>query len=217
MFNLFKNKNLVEEVGGEEKIEQQTLLFFGRSGSGKGTQIKLLMEFLQKRNPSRRMYYIETGNFVRDLAKTDSYSGRRTKEIIESGGLLPEFVPILLWGRGMIDNLTGDEHLITDGLSRRILEAGILVSALSFFKRQNPKVIYINVSREWATNRLINRGRKDDSATGVTSRMDWFEDSVISVLDYFRNQEGYQFIEINGEQAIPDVQNEILAKLGLNL
>ena len=210
MLNIFK-KQL------EEKIEQQTLLFFGRSGSGKGTQIKLLMELLQKKNPSRNIFYIETGNLVRELAKTNSYSGRRTKEIIDAGGLLPEFVPILLWGRVMIDNLTGNEHLITDGLSRRLPEADILISALSFYERKNPKVVYINVSRDWATERLINRGRKDDSATGVTSRMDWFEQSVISVLDYFKNHDGYQFIDINGEQPIEDVHNEILAKLGLNL
>jgi adenylate kinase family enzyme len=117
----------------------------------------------------------------------------------------------------MIDNLSGDEHLITDGLSRRLPEADILISALSFFKRPNPKVIYINVSRDWATNRLISRGRKDDSATGVTSRMDWFEESVVSVLDYFKKRDDYEFIEINGEQPIEGVHNEVLAKLGLNM
>ena len=42
-----------------------TFIFVGQSGSGKGTQVDLLKEKLQKRHPNDEIYHLETGENFR--------------------------------------------------------------------------------------------------------------------------------------------------------
>ena len=53
-------------------------------------------------------------------------------------------MPIWVWTSYLIDNYTGSEHMILDGLSRRYDEAPILDSALRFYRRENKKIVFIN-------------------------------------------------------------------------
>ena len=75
----------------------------------------------------------------------------------------------------------------------------------------------MNVSKEWSEKRLIGRARKDDNRDAIAKRLAWFETEVTKTLSFYKSSQYYNFIEINGEQPIDDVQNEILAKLSLNL
>lgn len=189
----------------------QTFVFFGRSGSGKGTQVEYLMKYIEKNDPEkRRILYIETGNLAREFAKNDSYSAKLNKKIIESGGLLPEFIPIWMWSDALIKNVTGNEHIILEGVSRRLPEAPVLKSALEFYKRENVKIIYVNVSRDWAVERLSSRGRKDDSLSGITQRQDWFDQNVIPAIDYFKKTDGVDFVDVNGEQTREKVHEDLV-------
>jgi len=189
----------------------QTFIFFGRSGSGKGTQVEYLMKYLESNDSKKaKIIYIETGNLVREFAKNDSYSAKLSKEIIESGGLLPEFIPIWAWAEVMIKNITGPEHLIIEGASRRISEAKVLKDALEFYKRDNIKVVYINVSRDWAVERLLARKRKDDSLSGITQRQDWFDQNVIPAIEFFKRTDGINFIDVKGEQSREKVHADLV-------
>ncbi len=194
----------------------QTFIFFGPSGSGKGTQARLLIDFLEKNNPERRTIYIETGRRFRDFITEASYTAKKTKEIIEVGGLLPEFLPIWIWSEYLIKHISGDEHLVLDGLSRRAHEAPILNSAMKFYERQKPFVISINVSRKWAEEKLLSRERGDDKIEQIEKRLDWFDKNVKPAMDYFKDNEFYTFISINGEQSVEEVHKEIMDKCGLN-
>lgn len=196
-------------------MQPQTFIFFGPSGSGKGTQAKLLQEELQKRDPNRKILYIETGKKFRELAETDSFTAKEIKKVINSGGLLPEFLPIWVWTEIMINNVTGDEHIFMDGLSRQPKEAPVLDSAIRFYNRKNPLVISIDVSDDWATARLKGRGRSDDSDEEIKKRLNWYHENVRPVLEFFKNNPYYKFISINGEQAIEAVHQELMDKLNL--
>jgi adenylate kinase len=194
----------------------QTYLFFGPSGSGKGTQAKLLKEFLEKTDLGNKVLYLETGERHREFAKTDSLTAHRTKEIIEDGGLMPEFIPVWLWTQFFVDNIkTGEEHIILDGISRRPHESLIIDSALQFYGRKDPTILSILVSPEWATERLSERGRVDDKEAEIKRRMEWYEKNVVPALDHFRQNPYYKFVEINGEQTIEEVHREILEKCEL--
>ena len=84
---------------------------------------------------------------------------------------------------------------------------------MKFYNRK-PKVVYIDVSREWAENRLSSRRREDDLELMVKSRLDWFDTDVIPVIDYFKSNTDVDFLNINGEQSIEEVSNELISKLG---
>jgi adenylate kinase len=195
-------------------MSPQTFIFFGPSGAGKGTQAKLLIDLLKKKD-SRDVLYIETGQRFRDFSTEASFTAEKTREIMKNGGLLPEFLPIWIWTEYFIRHVNGDEHMILDGLSRRAHEAPILDSAMKFYGREKPFVVSINVSREWAKDRLLGRGRADDNEKDIEERIAWYYDNVLPAMDYFRGNDYYTFVPINGEQTIEDVHKEIVSKIGL--
>ncbi|HEC30731.1 MAG TPA: hypothetical protein ENI66_01815 [Candidatus Yonathbacteria bacterium] len=190
----------------------QAFIFFGRSGSGKGTQAKLLIKYLEE-NTQRKVLYIETGERFREFKVGESFSSKLTKEVMEHGGLMPEFLPVWIWSDFLIKNFTGDEHLVLDGLSRRVDEAPVLASALEFYKFNNPVVIHMNVSRERAFEMLKGRGRKDDTDEYINKRLDWFETKVMPSIEYFKDHSGYVFLDINGGGSIEEVHKELIEKI----
>jgi len=194
-------------------MSPQTLIFFGRSGCGKGTQAELLVKYFHRQDKENRVVYIETGKKFRDFMQEASYTARLTKKIMDAGGLLPEFLPIWIWTDHMIKNLSGHEHLILDGLSRRPHEAPILDSALRFYERKKPLVIHIDVSREWSKERLLARGRTDDNKRDIDERLAWYDTNVMPTIGYFRSNPFYKVADINGEQSIEKVHEDILRRL----
>lgn len=192
----------------------QTFLFFGRSGSGKGTQAKLLIDYLGKKDVGRKVIYIETGSRLREFSHEVGLSAEMTRDVMSKGGLLPSFIPIWIWTNVFVRRLTGNEHLVLDGLSRRLYEAPILDDALKFYKREKPVVLSIDVSRDWASGHLMHRGRSDDNKIDIETRFDWFDENVVPTVEYFRKNPYYRVLEINGEQSIEDVHKEIIAKIG---
>lgn len=197
-------------------MKPQTFIFFGRSGSGKGTQATLIKEYVGKRDPARKVLYVETGAKFREFMAKDNYSSALVKNIIDAGNLLPAFLPVWLWTDFFINNLTGAEHLVLDGLSRRVIEGPVLDSAMHFYDRERPHVIVIDVSENWARERLLARGRHDDSTPDINRRLDWYKSDVEPTLDFFKNNSYYRFIEINGEQSIEKVHADILSRLHLS-
>jgi len=188
----------------------QTFIFYGRSGCGKGTQADLLIEYLKKSDPKRKVLYAETGDLLRAFAAQDGYSNKLVKNVLDSGGLLPEFMPIFVWSRFLAENLTDNEHLVFDGVCRRTPEAPILDSALKFYKREKPIVILIEVSRDWAKARLLARHRNDDDPAEIERRLAWYEKDVIPTMKFFENNPDYRFLKINGEQEIEKVHQDII-------
>lgn len=195
-------------------MENKTFIFFGPSGSGKGTQANLLLQRL-KSIDEKPVLYIETGRKFREFAEEASLTARSVENIMASGGLLPEFLPIWIWSEYLIRHVSGNEHMILDGLARRAHEAPILDSAMKFYKREKPFVISIEVSRDWAKDRLIARGRGDDNIKDIEKRLDWYYENVLQAISFFKDNKDYTFLTINGEQTIEKVFDEIVEKTSL--
>ena len=197
-------------------MELQTIIFYGRSGSGKGTQAELLQKYIEKNDPKRRVLYLQTGAILRELAKQNTHTAKMVKKILEEGGLLPAFLPIWAWGNFFMDKYTGGEHLLLDGVTRRVDEAPVLDGALKFYgKDKNPDVVILNVSRETAIKYLMKRGRYDDNEDDINERLDWFEENVIPTIDFFKNNPDYNIHEIDGEKSIEEVHEQLIKSLGI--
>lgn len=187
-------------------------LFYGKSGCGKGTQAQLLKDRLESQG--EKVIYIETGKLFRSFTESrNDFMGTHVKSIIDAGKLMPPFFPIYLWADQLINQYTGVEDIIFDGVSRRIEEAPILESALNFLEIQNRYIVTINVSDTWVLDHMGKRGRADDTQEGMQKRLSWFTENVVPVIDYFSHNAKYKSITINGEQTIDEVSNEISSKL----
>lgn len=211
------NLKAAVRVGPPQQIhmdKQQTFIFFGRSGSGKGTQAKLLIEYLEK-NKNNGHLYIETGQHFRNfIAKEENHLATLTRKVLDEGGLMPVFMPIWLWTGILVDQFKGTEDLILDGLCRRLDEAPVLDSAVKFLGIEKPNVIYINTGKDWSLKRLKERGREDDDKEeDMKRKLEWFDWQVVPAMSYFHESKDYNFLEINGEQSIEDVHKEILSKV----
>ena len=193
-----------------------TFIFIGRSGCGKGTQSKLLISHLKSNlSDNVPILHIETGARLREFIKQDNFSSQKAKAVMVAKELQPSFVPNFIWSKALIDEMTGREHIVIDGSPRKLVEAQIMDSALSFYDRKQTIVVHLNVSRDWSRERLLARGRLDDDIVGIEKRLDWFEEEVTPVIEFFRNSGHFKYLEVNGEDEIDNVHHNILVASGL--
>ncbi len=191
-----------------------TFIFMGRSGCGKGVQAKNLQKYIEGRDADKRsVVYVETGSRFRAFVASQSHAAALAREINDNKGLQPEFLAIWNWAGALIDTLHGGEHIIFDGIMRRLDEAKVFVGAMKFFKREKPVVIHLNVSRAFSEKLMRGRARGDDDEEGIKRRLDWYDTEVEPVISHLKSEKPFSFVEINGEQTIEEVRVEIIAKL----
>lgn len=194
-----------------------TYIFIGPSGCGKGTQVRLLREYLTKNYPNFDQFYLQSGDHFREFVKGDTYAADISRDSLNRGERQPDFLAMWIWSTQFINNLHGKEHLIIDGSPRSLDEAMNLDIALKFFKRTQPKVIYLNVSMGWALDRMIGRakeeGRLDDTKEAIEKRLGWYQRDVLPVVEKYKRDRDYDFFEINGEKSIEEVHQEIITKI----
>ena len=193
----------------------QTLIFIGRSGCGKGTQAELLGKYIQENDKEGRdIFYLVTGDQFRKLIKKKNYTGNLALKIYDDASRQPDFLAVYLWSSVLIDEFSGDQHHIIDGTPRSLSEIEILDTAMKFYGREKPVFIYMNVTSQWAIERLYGRGRLDDAAfENLKIKQKWFDSDVIPAIKYAKKNPLYRFVEINGEQSIEEVHQEIIQKI----
>ena len=190
-----------------DKIKPLNFILVGRSGSGKGTQAGLLKEHFNN------MVHITTGDLMRDLASKDTQVASKIKKIIQEGGLPYDDMATTLWMHKIAYMVKQDEGIICDGFPRRVVEAQNLDRFFEWLDRKdNTKVLFLDIAHGEAFTRLKKRGREiDDHDEAIRGRMIYFEDKVMPVVSYYK--ESNRLIDINGEQSIEDVFKEILEKI----
>lgn len=187
------------------------IIMLGLSGSGKGTQVELLLALLE---PRYRMQVIATGDLFRKLKSLDTDVGNRIRDTLAKGGLPFDDLATTLWMHEIAVRVREDEGIIFDGAPRRVPEAENMDRFLAYLERKGRTfVLYLRVSSEEARKRLLLRGREDDTDSAIAARMAYFRDRVMPVIFYYRDQE--RLLEINGEQSIENVHKDIMQALRL--
>ena len=191
----------------------RVFLLIGRSGCGKGTQAKLLIKYLKDNNFAETLY-VYTGERLRNFAeKEENFAARLAKSKMKDGDLLPSFLAVWLWSGALIEGVKENNNVIMDGSPRTLLEALMTDDAMEFYGRSNVVPIFLETSEEWSTQRLLGRGRSDDSLKSIKKRMAYFEKDVAPVIDYYEKESKHKLIKVNGEQSVEAVHREILEKV----
>ena len=197
-------------------MELQTVVLYGKAGSGKGTQAKLLKEYLEKNDPEHPVLYIETGAVFREFATQDNFTAKMVKQVLKEGGLLPEFLPVWVWTSLFIKHITGSEHIILDGLARNEDEVPVLARALQFYNRPSTAVILLQVSDKTVLERLSKRARSDDFGAEVKKRLLWFEKNVLPAVARWEQFPKAHVHEIDSEGSIEMGHTRVLKALKLS-
>ncbi len=199
-------------------MELQTIFFVGCAGAGKGTQAALLKQYLERVDTTRPTHHITTGDKFREFAGGDKfYAQRRVKEILNTGGLMPAFLPIWIWSGLFIELIQNNEHLLLDGFPRRPEEGLILESALSFFERASPHFIVLDAPDTVIMERLIeHRKRHDDTKEEIQRRLDWYRSEVMPMLEQFKTSPNYVVHEVDANRSAEEIHADIVHRLGLS-
>lgn len=190
-------------------------IFYGKAGSGKGTQAKLLQDYLNSQN--KKTIIIEAGANFRAFAQGEGFVQEKTRATINSGQLMPAFMPIYLWSKALVESFTANEEIIFDGVARKLEEAPILDSALGYLDFEKVFIFHVHISDETALNRMHSRAalagieaRKDDlDSIAARARLEAYQEQVVPVINYFKAHPIYQVIEIDGEVDVSHVFEQI--------
>ncbi len=214
------------------KKQPQIIILIGRSGSGKGTQAKLLIKEFG-------FDYFGSGKILRKRMGTKDFTGKKLANFVNKGILAPSWLVFNIWTRELekVKNKKGFKGLIIDGSPRKVFEAELMDAAFDWFELKNIKVILIDISRQKAFDRLTKRRyckmcgriipwtgsfkslkvcdqcggeletRKDDNSKAINSRMEFFKKEVEPVIKYYQKQK--KLVEVDGEQTIEDVYRDV--------
>jgi adenylate kinase len=145
-------------------------------GGGKGTQgVRLAREL--------GVPHISSGDVLRDEVAKDSALGREVKVHMDAGRLAPdELVTRAI--RPVISELDG---YILDGYPRTLSQAANL---------EFDAVVYLNVSDEEVSKRLLARGRADDKPDVIQERLRQYDADTEPLIDRYREV----LVEVDGER-----------------
>ena len=193
-------------------MQGNTYIFFGMPGSGKGTQIELLINYLKEKT-GKDTVSRSLGAEFRKLVDSGNFTGKLLKDTMEGGEILPDFLPNAFFLNTLTNDLSDEKHLIADAYPRTIPQAKNLEDILLFYRRSDVKMVFISLNFEEAQKRNILRGRTDDTEDSLRVRFEEYKNKTIPGMNYLKDRGLYEFCEIDGAQSIEDVHKEIVEKL----
>ena len=210
------------------------ILLLGPPGGGKGTQAKLLVKKLN-------IPQISTGDILREHVKKQTNLGKKAKNYMENGELVPDKLILQMMGQRLLadDCLKG---YILDGFPRTAPQAIGLEDLLTSLNQRLNKVIVLDVPDNDIVDRMGGRRmhlssgrvyhikynppkkdgldditgeelviRKDDQKETVLKRLDIYHSTTKPLINYYQEKNIVQ--KIDGSSDINIINKNIMNSL----
>ncbi len=211
------------------------IIMLGAPGAGKGTQAKKIAEKYQ-------IPHVSTGDIFRSNIKEGTQLGRKAKEYMDQGALVPDELTI-----GMLMDRIQQEDCsngyVLDGFPRTIPQAESLQKAITEMGQKIDFAINVDVPDENIINRMSGRRaciscgatyhivynpskvagicdvcgselvlRDDDKPETVKKRLAVYHDQTRPLIDYYK--EAGVLVNVDGTQELNKVFSDITDILG---
>lgn len=207
------------------------ILLFGPPGSGKGTQGRLIIEWLGNSIPA-----ISTGDMLRAEIAAGTPFGRKTQSIIAAGGLVSDdLINAALCTR--VSQPDCRNGFLLDGYPRTVEQAQYLDDLLAARNLPPPVVIHLDVPDDVLVGRMVSRRqcskcgqmfnilskrpksaglcdddgaplvvRKDDREDVIRERLRAYKQLTRPVLSHYPSD---RYFQISGDRSEPYIFEEI--------
>lgn len=153
------------------------LVLLGPPGAGKGTQAALLSEKLG-------VPHISTGDLFRANISQGTDLGKEAKSYIDAGNLVPAEVTNRMV-EARIAEPDATEGFLLDGYPRSVEQADALKAMLADAGTALDGVLEFKVDEETVVQRMLARGREDDTEDVIRNRMAVYKSETAPLLEYY--------------------------------
>jgi adenylate kinase len=177
------------------------LLFIGPPGAGKGTQAGRVAERLG-------IPHISTGEMFRDHVARDTELGRKVEAIMAAGDYVPDEVTVAMLSERIAQDDAANGYIL-DGFPRTEAQVASLDGLIG--EDGLDRVVVFEVDEDELTERMLSRGRADDTEETIRNRFKVYMEQTQPLLDIY-NSRGLT-VAVDGLGQIEEVTERILAVL----
>lgn len=178
------------------------IVLIGPPGAGKGTQAALLSEKLG-------VPHISTGDLFRANISENTELGQTAKSYIDAGNLVPSSVT-----NDMVAERIGEgdaaEGFLLDGYPRSVEQADALSEMLAKNDLTIDAVLEFAIDDDTVVERMLARGRADDTEEVIRHRMDVYRSETAPLLDYYAGK----VVKIDAVGEVNEISERAMKALG---
>ena len=180
------------------------IVVLGRQGSGKGTQCGLLQQRCDG------VVHVSTGDMLRDAAASGTPLGRRAEAIMATGDLVPDDVMCDVVAERLAPILESGATVLLDGFPRTPAQAEALAGMTAPDGLLGAVVLEVDVAE--VSERMLARGRGDDTAAGIARRLELYESQTAPLVDWFAERGLLR--RVDGDGTPEEVFDRLAAAIG---
>ena len=165
------------------------LLFLGPPGAGKGTQAARLCK-------AHGIKHLSTGDLLRSEVAAGTALGQEAEAVMNRGELVSDAL-VLAIVESQMKALNGGGWLL-DGFPRTVPQAEALDKLLAELQQPIDAVVLLELDDGVLIERLLARGRADDTEAVIRNRLEVYRDKTAPLIDFYKAKGLLTSIEAQG-------------------
>ena len=182
----------------------KNIIFFGPPGAGKGTQAKIISEFI-------KVPHLSTGDILRKKLQDKDDLANELKSIMSSGNLVSDDILNSIVASRLKNEVS--KGFILDGYPRTLKQSEFLNNFLLETTTSINYIFNIQIDFEILKNRILKRSseehRDDDNIEVIETRYNEYLNSTQKVSDSYKDIYSSIFHEIDGSLQIEEINQKI--------